>query len=113
MLGQQNQHQSQPNLKQAEQDPDLLQVVALTHDLMETPLGKKWLDAMERWFMIRVGVVNPQMQNWEGYAAFREGQNFMIRQLRQWTKEHKTALQVKAENANPEKPKAKRARGKK
>ena len=112
MQGQQNQQASQPNIKQQEQDPDLVALVALTHDLMETPLGKKWAEAAEKWFMVRVGVVNPQMQNWEGYAAFREGQNFLIRQLRQWTKEHKAALQVKAQNAAEEKPKAKRGRKK-
>jgi len=110
MQGQPNHLASQPNVKQQEQDADLVACVTLTHDLMETPLGKKWLEAMEKWFMIKVGVVNPQMQNWEGYAAFREGQNFLIRQMRQWTKEHKAALQVKAQNAAEEKPKKKRGK---
>jgi len=112
MQAPQNQQASQPNIRQQEQDTDLTALAALSHDLMETPLGKKWIEAAEKWFMIKCGVVNPQMQNWEGYAAFREGQNFFIRQLRQWTKEHKAALQVKAQNAEAEKPKAKRGRKK-
>lgn len=108
----QNQQASQPNVQQKDQDPDLVSLVILTHDLMETPLGKKWLEAMERWYMVRMGVADPRPQNWEAYAAFREGQNSLIRQFREWVKEHKVALQVKAQNAHEEKPKAKRARKK-
>lgn len=111
MQVQPNQAASQPNVQQKEQDQDLLNCVALTHDLMETTLGKKWLEALENWYMVRMGAVDPRAQNWEAWGAFREGQNSLIRQLRQWVKEHKVAMQVKTMNA--EKPKVKRTRAKK
>lgn len=115
------QNQSQPKIQEAEQDNDLVTLVAHTHDLFETSLGKQWLEAAEKWFLIRQGVMDPRAPNPEIYAGIREGQNMMLRSIRQWVKERKIALSVKAKNSEanvtPKPPKAHRAvrkpRGKK
>ncbi len=100
MQGQHNQLGS--NVKQAQQDKEIIELAALTHDLLESAIGRKWIKAAQEYYLVKQGSFHPGITNCEYWAAYREGQNSFIRQLDSWYREKKISDQLKAAQANQE-----------
>lgn len=95
------QNQRQFNkVEQAPQDKDLMELAALSHDLLQNTVGKKWFKAVQNFYIIKQGTFHPGMTNADYWAAYREGQNSFIRQIELWHKEKQMADQLKARQLN-------------
>jgi len=92
----QGQSNNKPQAEGFESNPDLLALVSQTSSLFSTPDGKRWLDLATTWFHVKQGVFDPRLQNPELFAAIREGQNMMIRQIRQWIIEYSAYQEIRA-----------------